>query len=254
MKVLAVDTSTMTTSAALVEGPRPAAAPLAQVAVLAAHERAASPSSDNLLPLIERVLGDAGVALAAVDGFAVGAGPGSFTGLRIGMATVKGLAFASGRPLWAVSSLQALALDAVAAGAAAPGDLIAAVVDARRGEVFTGWWRAGAQGVTGLGEERVIAPEELVRGAVALPPGTRLLVGDGARAYRDALAGVGKVGDDLRATPSAISVGRLALSAGLPDVLTVGAPAYIRPSEAEIKFPQGNPGGTFSGAGGGKPR
>src|SRR6185295_11599803 len=101
-------------------------------------------------------------APGALDAIAIGAGPGSFTGLRIGMATAKGIAFAAGRPLWAVSSLAALADDARHALA---GDqrfghadaAICAALDARRGELFAGWFRRGAP----LGPERVIAPEDL---------------------------------------------------------------------------------------------
>ncbi|HTM22901.1 MAG TPA: tRNA (adenosine(37)-N6)-threonylcarbamoyltransferase complex dimerization subunit type 1 TsaB, partial [Kofleriaceae bacterium] len=146
MIVLAVDTSTMTTSVAVLDGPHPAAH-AADVHVRAAGRSVARPASDNLLPLIERALADAGLAAAAVDAYAVGAGPGSFTGLRIGMATIKGLAFAAGKPVWAVSSLEALALDA----GAADGTLVAAVVDARRGEVFAGWFRRRADLLEPLG-------------------------------------------------------------------------------------------------------
>jgi tRNA threonylcarbamoyladenosine biosynthesis protein TsaB len=223
--LLAVDTSTMTTSVAVVEtGGR----------VRAAGKSVATPASDNLMPLIERALADAGIGLPAIDAYAVGAGPGSFTGLRIGMATVKGLAFATGKPVWAVSSLEALAMSAPIAEEV----LVCAVINAMRGEVFAGWYRrSGVDQIQALGPERVMTPAELVAWSAELPAGSRVLVGDGAVLYRTELAAVGTVPDEIM-TPSAEAVGRLALSRELPDILVAGAPTYVRPGPPLPKKPQ----------------
>jgi tRNA threonylcarbamoyladenosine biosynthesis protein TsaB len=242
MIVCAVDTSTMTASVAIVRG-EPGGEP---PAVLAREDGGVETHSDVLVPLIDRVLRAAGIAVADVEAFAVGAGPGSFTGLRIGMSTAKGLAYAVGAPLWAVSSLAALAQDA--AGPAAAGALIVPTLDARRGEVFAGFYRVGDDGiVASIADERVLEPDALAD-AVRAVAGDEpcLLCGDGTEIYRDALASIGTIVPDARPTPSASAIARLALATPQTDVLAVGAPAYIRKSEAEIRFPRGNPGGTFS--------
>lgn len=248
VNILAIDTSTLQTSVAVVAGT--AAAPR----VLAASESQAHDHSSSVLQLVELMLAAASITLADVDGLAIGAGPGSFTGLRIGMSTAKGLAFATGKPLWAVSSLAALALDIDRMDDIDPGAVVVPLMDARRGEVFAGFYRVAQGAAQALASERVLAPEalsdaiaEVARAARA----TRILaLGDGLDAYADVLAvalrGQIERVPGARATPSAVAVARLAMSGGVPDVAATGAPVYIRPSEAEIKFPDGNPGGTFS--------
>ena len=95
----------------------------------------------RLLAAAEEALGAAGVGWEDVDRLAIGVGPGSFTGLRIGIATARALAQGRGLPLVGVSSLEALAR-----GAAAP--LVLAVLDARRGEAFAAAWQTLNRGVT----------------------------------------------------------------------------------------------------------
>ena len=139
---------------------------------------------------------------------AVASGPGSFTGLRIGIATARGLALALDRPCIGVSTLKALA-------AGAPGGL--ALVDARRGELFA--LDAGGSAVVEL-------PEDV---AGRLQPGT-LCVGDGARRYRsllEAAAAVVPPDDDARHAPGAEALSRLAAGGGQPE------PVYVRRPDAE---------------------
>ena len=208
MKVLGLDTSTTTASIAVLDGDR----------VLATATRNTHRRTSDVLVAVDEACRTAGVTAHELDAIAVGAGPGSFTGLRIGMATGKGIAFAAGRPLWAVSSLAALALEA-------PGDgVIVAVLDARKGEIFAGTFDKRGAAVTALGPERVLAPAGL-----EVPEGA-VVVGD-----VPALCSVA-------ATPTAVSVIRLALAGSRADVLVAGAPTYIRASEAEIRYPDGVPG------------
>lgn len=230
MKLLAIDTSTRTTSVAVLDGD----------AVRATIAVRAETHSDQLLPRIAAALAEAGLAPTALDAVAVGVGPGSFTGLRIGVAAAKGVAFAAGRPLWAVSSLAALALDLAALTDAA---LLVPVLDARRGEVFAGTYvRAGAV-VAEAGPDRVLPPAELAAVIDALAPASVALTGDGVAAYRDELGPLAAraVGGGPDA-PSAVAIARLALAGDRVDVLGHGAPRYIRPSEAEVKYPDGVPG------------
>jgi len=235
--VLGLDTSTSTSGIAIVDE-------AGRVLAEARHDARARGA--DLLVAIDEVCRRAAVAPAGLDVIAIGAGPGSFTGLRIGMATAKGIAFAAGRPLWAVSSLAALAHDAAeavdaAAGAAAAADpaglVIAAVLDARRGEVFAGCFRAGAP----LREERVMAPEALAAWAEELAAGAPVRYAGDALAAHAALAPLADRWLPVE-TPSGAAVARLALAGSREDVLAGGAPSYIRPSEAEVKYPDGVPG------------
>jgi tRNA threonylcarbamoyladenosine biosynthesis protein TsaB len=219
--------------------------------VLAEARHATSHRGADLLVAIDRVCREAGVAPTELHAIAIGAGPGSFTGLRIGMATAKGIAFAANRPLWAVSSLAALADDAVHELADGPrlahvDGVICAALDARRGEVFAGCFRRGVA----LAAERVLAPSELgpwlaelaraQAGDGAAPPVS--FAGDAIDAH-PALAPLVAQHSWLAArTPSGAAVCRLALAGARADITLGGAPTYIRPSEAEVKYPDGVPG------------
>jgi tRNA threonylcarbamoyladenosine biosynthesis protein TsaB len=133
--------------------------------------RAGRPGSEMLLPAIDRLLRAAGVGASDLAAFAVCAGPGSFTGLRVGIATVKGLAFGSGAPVAAVRTLAALALRAPRTR-----DPVVAVLDARRDEVYAAGFARDGDGVEPAGlPEGLYAPEEL---ATRLPRRC-VLVGDG---------------------------------------------------------------------------
>jgi tRNA threonylcarbamoyladenosine biosynthesis protein TsaB len=246
MIVLGIDTSTLRASVALIEE-----LPGAEARVLATGEGDSKRHSDNLLPLVDQVLaevgGDPRRTMQRVGAIAIGAGPGSFTGLRIGMATAKGLAFSLDLPLWAASSLAALAVDAVdAVDAVREGDVVVAALDARRDEIFAGVYRVGsARSIERVGDEVVIAPAELAAHLARLGVGDACvvrIVGDAIASYGGELAAAGTLIPDARATPSAVSAARLALRGDRTDVLHAGAPAYIRKSEAELKFPDGNPG------------
>jgi tRNA threonylcarbamoyl adenosine modification protein YeaZ len=151
----------------------------------------------------DRLMAEAGVTPADLDLVVAGTGPGTFTGLRIGLAAARAFGFALGIPVKGVSTL-----DALLAGA----DVEVACVDARRGEVFA----AGA----GI-EPQAIAPEEL---AARLPAGT-LCTGDGAIRYRDRLGGLEIPADDSPLhVPWARHHAALADTAGPPEPLYLRAP------------------------------
>jgi tRNA threonylcarbamoyladenosine biosynthesis protein TsaB len=223
MTLLAIETATLVASVAVVdaEGTR------------AARERQVDTHSDVLLALIDEVLADAAIGTAALTGVAVGAGPGSFTGLRIAMATAKGLCFALDLPLWTVSSLASLAL---AAGARA--EPVVAILDAKRDEVFAGCFRVAPGTIPArVGDELVLAPAELpafVRHTLGSE--RPVLVGTGALAYPDAVAAAGVLLAGARATPPAAAVGQIALATSPHAELATAAPAYLRLSEAELTW------------------
>ena len=213
--ILGIDSATLMASIALVRED-------GELVVEVAHDTAGRVSA--LLVAIDRACTEAGIAPKALTAVACGAGPGSFTGLRIGIATAKGIAFAIGKPLWLVSSLAALATQHVGDGPRV------AALDARKGEVYAGAFAADG---TALAEERVFAPGELAAYAGDI---TRY-IGDAAAAH-PALATL----DFVRATPLGSAVARLALRGLRVDVTTGGAPSYIRKSEAEVMYPDGIPG------------
>ena len=162
----------------------------------------------SVLEDADALLRRGGLRKSQVDGIVVGTGPGSFTGLRMGLVTARTLAFAFDVPLAGVSTLAALAHGA-------PGAV--PVVDARRREVFA----------LLDGEPRVLAP-----GHLELPPGT-LCVGDGAVRYRGVLENAGAavpVDDDERHVPHARHHAALATDFGPPDLVE---PIYLRVPDAE---------------------
>jgi tRNA threonylcarbamoyladenosine biosynthesis protein TsaB len=194
--------------------------------------------------MVDAALAAAGCRLDDVEAFAVSIGPGAFTGLRIGLATVKGLAFGSERPAVAVSSLAALAL---AASRADPrpgreGEVWVPVLDARRGEVYAAAYpRAALRGDLGALEslvaESVYAPDQLAR---ALPGGGRL-VGEGAAVAASTLLsrapGAWSAEPGGPSLADAVAVGLLGaagLAAGRGGPVAHLVPRYVRRAEAEV--------------------
>ncbi len=226
--LLALDTATRQATAAVSRGET----------ILAAAGREVTTHSEGLLALIQQVMGEAGVAAGALDGVVCGRGPGSFTGLRIGLATAKGICFAGGIPLVCVSSLVALGRGGgrwlESQGQERDG-LVAAVLDARRKEVFCGLFRAGVA----VDQEQVLSPEAAGRYLGELGE-SALLCGDGAVLYREQLPGA--LAPDglhtIRAEELALAgLGRVL--AGEADELHEAVPQYIRASDAKLpKVPQ----------------
>jgi tRNA threonylcarbamoyladenosine biosynthesis protein TsaB len=120
--------------------------------------------AQRLLPMIQAILAEAGIALSAVDALAFGRGPGAFTGVRIAIGVVQGLAFALDRPVLPVSSLATLAQRALREHGA---QQVAAAIDARMDEVYWGCYRAQEGEMRLQGSEAVLAPEQAIlpRGA-----------------------------------------------------------------------------------------
>jgi tRNA threonylcarbamoyladenosine biosynthesis protein TsaB len=135
----------------------------------------------RLLEMAHGLLVEAGVSWTDIDRIAVGVGPGAFTGLRVGVATARGLAQSLSAELVAVSSLEALASAALAAESDA--DAILAVIDARRGEVFAAAYGESIE----TKPVRALAPEDLSQVLEGVRGGRWLAVGDGALRYAAAI-------------------------------------------------------------------
>lgn len=177
--------------------------------------------AQTLLGLCEAALAQAGAGWGDVTRIGAGVGPGSFTGLRIGVATARSLAQATGAELVAVSSLEALAR-----GADGAGREVLAVLDARRGEAF-----AAALGDAAIGSAVAVAPVQLA----GLGKG-RIAIGDGAIRYREQLEQGGAEvppDDDPRHRIGAGALARLAAAATPLPVASL-VPDYVRPPDAEI--------------------
>ena len=164
MRILALDSTAKVAAAALLNDDRllcKAAAPDAMT------------HSATLLPEIERLLKDAGLGFADIDLFAASAGPGSFTGVRIGAATLKGIAFGRNKPCCAVSALEALAYNLRRTDG-----IVCALMDARRGQFYTATFAVADGKVTRLSPDEAKSGEEIAASLAAYPHVT--LVGDGA--------------------------------------------------------------------------
>ena len=139
--------------------------------------------SRTLLPMAEDLLKNTGIPLSDVDGFAVAHGPGSFTGVRIGVSAVKGLAWAAQKPACGVSTLGAMAWNGVAAG---EGSLICCCMDARRSQVYNALFEVRSGRPERLCEDRAISVEALLE-ELKSDDRKPFLVGDGAELCAAAL-------------------------------------------------------------------
>jgi tRNA threonylcarbamoyladenosine biosynthesis protein TsaB len=236
MRLLAIETATSAQSVALFEEDRL----LADISYEAnAHK------GGLLLPAVDRLLKQAGLAAKDLGAVAVSVGPGSFTGLRVGLATAKGLALGTGAMLVGVPTLEVLA-----EGYAVPDVTICALLDARRGEVFMALFRRVGAGGTGIGLERVspdaVLTPEAVQSVLARAESPVHLIGDGAVRYRERFEAM--LGDrvcmtetGLRTVPSAAVTGLVGLRqlAGGKRPGAVVEPVYLRKAEAEVNWEKG---------------
>ena len=210
------------------------------------HEPAAGERPGHvseLLPLALELLAEAQLEIAQLDRLAVGVGPGTFTGLRIGLATARALAQAHALPLVGVSTLRSLAAGAgpladPPAPAGTPPPTLLAVLDARRGEAFAAAWAAAdAASATAapLLAPAALSPQQLADAVAQLPPGA-LAVGDGAIRFRAELESAGAVvppdGSPAHRVEAAVHA-RLAAEME-PDPRETVLPAYLRLPDAEL--------------------
>ncbi|CAM3464911.1 tRNA (adenosine(37)-N6)-threonylcarbamoyltransferase complex dimerization subunit type 1 TsaB [Corallococcus soli] len=229
--LLALDTSTLTLSLALVERQGDALRTVEHVVVLPPEKQ-----SEALPGVVGELLTRHGLKLTDLEGLAVGLGPGSFTGLRIGLATVKSLAYATGLRVAGASSLAAVALEGP------EGVPLFCLAVARRDDLYLGAYRRTGHTVEALSGETAMSPEEVAQRMAAEPGAVAL--GPALTDYRQALEKHGVAPHRLLsgpAFPSAVEVGRLAR---LPDAYSMQAlfalePHYVRASEPERnpKFP-----------------
>ena len=224
MTILALETTAKAASCAVLrEG-----APLAT-----AWQATGLTHSRTLMPMVEDMLKNSELTLADMDAIAVAAGPGSFTGLRIGIAAAKGLAWPGNKPCAACSTLESMAWNLAHTGLD-----ICAVMDARRNQVYNARFSSANGKLTRLFPDRAISLEHLAA-ELKISGKTQLLVGDGAVLCYTTLKGMGL---DVRLAPphlqfqSAWGVARCGLELARQGLLTDAAglaPNYHRLSQAE---------------------
>jgi tRNA threonylcarbamoyladenosine biosynthesis protein TsaB len=224
MKILAIDTTTPDGSIAVLDDERL----LAEIGVASATTH-----SSRLLGSVQHLLAALRLDIRDIDAFAVSPGPGSFTGLRIGLSTVKALAFASGKPVAPVSSLAALAWKLRDDG---PG-LVAPVIDAKKGEIYAGLFEIGSRRPAEVVPQGAYAPDSFIS---LLPRRKVRFIGGGLTLCRD--AAVCKLRDKAvfpaRTSFIAAEGGRLGLgllASGHGVAAERLEPLYFRASQAEDK-------------------
>ena len=166
MKILALETSAKAVSAAVTEDGK---------VLCAGYQDTGLTHSRTLMPIVEHILKNTGLTMAEIDAVAVAAGPGSFTGIRIGVAAAKGLAFAADKPAAAVSTLAAMARNVAFADG-----LIVCAMDARRNQIYNALFEAADGQLTRLTPDRAIALAELAE-ELKDDPRPKTVVGDGAK-------------------------------------------------------------------------
>ncbi len=220
MRVLAIDTATPSASAALVQDGHILAECSAQ---------GQKNHSELLLQMIDRLFDWSGSGRTTVDLLAVSTGPGSFTGLRVGISTAQGMAFALDRPLAGIPTL-----DVIAAQSAA-GELISPMIDARKLQVYAALYRSRGRDVMQVRPPAVLAPESWVQNL----PGPAVLIGTGASVYRAGIEAAAAergciiarehLGIPRAATVAALASERYPGCAGGPELV---AALYVRPPDA----------------------
>ena len=220
MRLLAVDTSTWWGGAALLEAREGAPRLVAEIGLWVEDSHAS-----RILPLVEGLLAAAAWPKTALDAYAAVRGPGSFTGIRVALGIVRGLALATSRPCLGVGTLDAMAeAYGPAAGPRIP------LIDAGRGEVYGARFDADGSPPVAAEPPWVGAPERAADGA-------GVVFGNGAEAHASRLRAAGYGGPIGRhPTSVAAAAGRIALAAlARGDAATAIEPLYVRPSDAELK-------------------
>ena len=225
MRILAIETSTMLGGVAIADEHGLIAE--IRLNVKATH-------SERIMTAIDHVLKQSNLILDEIDAFAVASGPGSFTGLRIGLSTAKGLSYAATKSLVLVPTLEAFAWNFPFSEFP-----VCLMLDARKGEVYAALYRWEHHGFVPVVTERSARPEELL----STIEGPVVLAGEGALIYQDRI--IAAIGDRAlmaprdKMVPAPSNIAMLGLQKAMSGEFTDAAhagPLYIRKSEAEVKW------------------
>ena len=239
MRILGIDTATAAASVALIEDGKLVAEEIQSKTGKSSDGEMAQRRGNHaeiVLPLIQSLLGKTHTTAADLSGIAISIGPGSFTGLRIGLATAKGIAYACGLPLVGVSTLKANA-----ARVTGFDGIICSLLDARKSEVYFALFRRIGADFERLTEDAMTSIDSALDQVRNCASGSSLrFIGDGARAYENILTrhfgGFTKINEgcsSVAAQVAGLAEGRF--HAKKTDDLAMLLPVYLRPSEAETK-------------------
>lgn len=224
MKILALETSAKAVSAAVTEDGK---------VLCSGYQDTGLTHSRTLMPIVEGILKNTGLCMADIGAVAAAVGPGSFTGIRIGVAAAKGLAFAADKPVVGVSTLSAMARNAAFAGG-----LVVCAMDARRSQVYNALFDAEGGAPVRLTPDRAVGLAELAE-ELRGDPRPKTLVGDGARLAFDFLTGAGvpcRLAPPHLVMQNAVSVAleaeALAAAGGLMPAQALEA-VYLRPPQVD---------------------
>lgn len=232
MKVLAVDTSSIVASVALLDEDKL----LGEYTIN--HKRT---HSETILPMIKELLDSCEVSTKEVDVFAASIGPGSFTGLRIGVATIKALAHTVDKPVVGIKSIESMAYNLYGCN-----NLIVPMMDARRNRVYTGMYKWKDDKFEVIKDQDVIDVDELLE-ELHSKNESIMFSGDGCKVYKDKI--IEKLGDKAILVPSyenmakASSIAQMALEKAKNNEVESYfdlVPDYLRKSQAEREYEKKN--------------
>ncbi|WP_318392890.1 tRNA (adenosine(37)-N6)-threonylcarbamoyltransferase complex dimerization subunit type 1 TsaB [Enterobacter sp.] len=228
MRILAIDTATEACSVALQN----------EGATYAHFELCPREHTQRILPLVQQTLSEAGISLTALDALAYGRGPGSFTGVRIGIGIAQGLALGAELPMIGVSTLATMAQGAFRKTGATR---VLAAIDARMGEVYWGQYERDAQGVWHGEESEAVLKPEAVRERMAQLEGEWATVGTGWQAWPDLAQTASLTLTDadvlLPAAEDMLPLACQKLAEGKTVVVEQAEPVYLRNEVAWKKLP-----------------
>lgn len=227
MKILCLDSATESATAAILEEDKL----LGEITFNYKKQH-----STIMMPMIDSLLKNTGLSIDDIDGFVVSKGPGSFTGLRIGMATIKGLAQPTEKPFISISTLDALANNLFFTGG-----IICPIMDALRGNVYTNFYRFNGDMLVSMEESQILSLEDLIQKLRNFKEPI-YFIGDGTYKFKqvlmDSLSNVFFAPAHLNVVKASSlgEIGMKLLKSGTKEDIFTSAPTYLRPSQAEREY------------------
>lgn len=227
MKILCLDSATESATAAIIDEDKL----LGEITFNYKKQH-----STIMMPMIDNLLTSTDLSIEDIDGFVVSKGPGSFTGLRIGMATIKGLAQPTGKPFVSISTLDALANNLFFSTG-----VICPIMDALRGNVYTNFYKVCNGSLEALGESEILSIEELINKLKNYNEPIHF-IGDGTYKFKETLAEnlnnayFAPTHLNLVKASSLGEIGLRRLKNGEKEDVFTSAPIYLRPSQAEREY------------------